>query len=217
MTTQTARFPRLLAVGLAAVGVSLAVGTAGLAYSAGARRAAPPAAVVAVFDLEKIFMNLDERKTKEGELKAYSEQLQKELDALANIAKDEASKADMMPDGPGKRAAIAKALEARANAQVKQKVSEAMIEQKRADTFIELYNKVNAGVKKMAQQNGYTIVLSTDEAAGIPPQAQTADIQRIMQLKRVFYTAPGHDISDELVTMLNNEFKAGVGAAPSGG
>jgi Skp family chaperone for outer membrane proteins len=196
-----------LCMAIGALGVG-GVG-AGMAYSAVARRAAPPAAVVATFDLERVFNSLEERTARQMEFKTYADSLQKELTDLEGKLKDEQSKVDALPEGPDKTKARAAFVEMRLNAEVKKKVAEALLEQRGGQTFVDLYRKINAGVATLAKQNNYTIVLSSDEKAVIPDGASSQDIQRVMQLRRLYYVAPGHDVTDDLITLLNNEFKAG--------
>jgi len=217
MGLQHGRWSKVVALSLALCGAGAVVGSASLAYSAGAARArlAPPTAVVAVFDLERVFGELEERKAREGDLQNYVKSLQGELDALVASAKDLTDKATTLPDGPEKSAAAAKAIEAQLQARVKKEVSDAMVENRKTTSFVDLYNKVNDAVKRLATQNNYTIVISTDEKAGIPMGADAQGIQRLMQLKRVFYTAGGHDITSDLVTLLNNEYKASAGNKPN--
>lgn len=211
MPIQHARWSRWLAWSFAGVGALTLVGATSLAYSAGARRLTPPPAVIATFDLQRVFTGMEERTAKEAELKAEVDRLQKEVLDLGNAAKDQEDKSKALADGPQKQAALAKAYEMAMNAEVKKKVAEGVLAQKQAQTFVELFNRVTAAAQGLAKQNNYTMVISSDDKAMVPDQATTQDIQRVMQLKRVFYAAPGHDISDDLVTMLNNEFKARAG------
>lgn len=207
------RFHPVLALSIGVGALALGVGSASVAYSA-AHRAAPPAAVIATFDLERVFGALEERTSKLGELDAMKKQLQGELDALANQIKDEKSKADNLAEGPGKTAAAAKVFEMQLNAEAKKKVSENLLELRGTQLLVELYRKIDAAASTLAKQNNYTMVISTDEKLTVPPNAPAQDVQRIMSLRRLYYVAPGHDITEDLVTLLNNEFKAGATTKP---
>ena len=187
-------------VGLAAV-TSIAVPIAA--------RLVPSAAVVATVNLETVLSNLDERVKVEGELMAYKDTLEGELKKLGTELGEMQSKLRVMSEGPDKKAAAVKFVETQLQAKAKQQVSEALIDQKRAETFRDLYLKISAAAQKMAEKNGYTMVISTDVHVKLP-EGPSNDIERTISLKRFLYVAKDHDISAELAQLMNNEYKAGV-------
>lgn len=181
---------------------------------AGQALAAPPAAVIATVDLEKVFDGLSERNTKQDELKVYGEGLLAELNKLGQQVKDEESKAALLPEGPERRAANARVVELKITVKVKQELYQAMLDQQRGEMFRYLYNKIAAAVKRMAQDNKYTLVIASDESVAVPAGVQSSEVQRVISLRRLLFVDPRHDITNDLITMMNNEFKA-VGGKPS--
>lgn len=200
-----------------ALGLILLGGAGGalVATPAAASRVAPTQAVIVTIDLERMFAGLEERMAREVELKGYGERLQKELDRMVQQATEEKGKADLLPDGPDKRAALEKALETQVNTRVKKEFYDALLERRRGETFQSLYRKISAAAKRMAEQNGYTMVIASDESVQIPANAPTGEIQRVISLKRLVYAGPGHDVTDQLITLMNNEFKTAGAAAPA--
>lgn len=185
------------AIGLIAAGVS--------------SRMAPPQAVIVTIDIEKVFDGIDERTSKQDELKIYGDGLKAEIDKLTKQMKDEDDKRGVLPEGPEKRAATARILEMQINARVKGELYNAMIDQQRAEMFRYLYGKITEATKRLATMNNYTLVIASDEKVPLPTGGQSADVQRVISLKRVLYSAPGHDATAELITLMNNEFKASGG------
>ncbi len=193
----------------------LAVSAASVAVTA--TRLAPAPATIATINLEEAIKNLDERSMREGELKGFSEGLQAELDKLVKQLKDEDNKMRTL-EGDQKREIASRILEMQATAEAKKKIYEARIDQRRGEVFRALYEKMIAASKRLAEQNGYSLVIANDEGVQVP-QGPSADIERTISLKRFLYVARSHDATAELVSLMNNEFKSGVGAAapmPSG-
>lgn len=199
---------RTIGMGLGALAL---MGVSAASVAVTASRLAPPPAVIATINLEEAIKNLDERSMREGELKGFSESLQAELDKLVKQLKDEDNKMRAL-EGDQKREAASRILEMQATAEAKKKIYEARIDQRRGEVFRSLYEKITAASKRLAEQNGYSIVIANDESVQVP-QGPSADIERTISLKRFLFVARSHDATTELVSLMNNEFKSGVGAA----
>lgn len=183
-----------------------------------AMRLAPPAPVIATLNLEEVIKNLEERSLREGEMKGFNQGLQGELDTLVKSMQDEQSKLAALSGGELEQA-TAKLLEMQANARVKKELYEAIIDRRRGKVFRELYNKIADASKRLGEKSGYTMVIASDESVQVPANAPSQDVERTISLKRFVFVSKGHDVTGELVTMMNNEFRAGGGSAapaPSG-
>jgi len=55
--------------------------------------------------------------------------------------------------------------------------------------------------------------MTSDEAAEIPHGGR-GDVNRAIGLKRMLYVEDAHDITQDVITMMNNQFAAGGGKAP---
>lgn len=173
---------------------------------------APPAPVIATLNLEELVKNLDERTSREGELKAYSDGMQDELNKIVKDINDQQAKLAAL-DGAEKKTATAKLLELQANARAKKEIFEAMIDNRRAEIFRGLYEKINDASKRLADKNKYTMVVAADDQVRISPTGASNDVERQISLRRFVWVDKAHDITPELITMMNNEFKNGGSAA----
>jgi Skp family chaperone for outer membrane proteins len=198
-----------------------AVAALGLGSYAVARNAeslagmfAPPAPVIVTIDMQKIFGGLTERMARQQELETMGGTMQKELDDLLAAGKSEAQKAEVMADGPEKAMAIDRLTEMQMQVRMKKELFEAKLDQRRADTFRILHAKISDACRRLAAQNKYTLVLTNDETNAIPGGMNTADTQKAISSKRIMFAEAGHDISNELVTFMNNEYSAAGGRAP---
>ncbi len=206
------RSPRSLALVLAGSIVAIAAVTSvGVPV---ALRFAPPTAVVVTVDLAKTLDQLKERADAEAALKAYGDSLQGELNKIAEEIKNQDSKIQAAPDIAARKAAAARLIEMRANAKVKKELFEALIDQRRGEVYKAIYDKMTAGAQQLAKQSGYTMVIVSDEGVKVP-EGPSQEIERTISLKRFMYIDPRHDITAELVTLMNNEYKAAP--APAAG
>jgi Skp family chaperone for outer membrane proteins len=190
---------------IAAAGLSTAVATSAL-------RLGPPAPVVATVNLEELVKQLDERAAREAELRSYSEGLQGQLDSLVKELNDAQAKIAAL-DGNERKNQAARVLELQAMARAKKEIFEAMVDARRAEVFRGLYDKINDASKRLAEKNKYTMVISADDSARIPPSAGSQDVERQISLRRFIFVDKAHDVTSELVAMMNNEFKAGGSSA----
>ena len=214
------RFSRS-AVTLAAL-TALAVGGIAAARNAEAISAmfAPPTPVIVTIDLQKVFSGLEERKGRQDELESMGKGMQEELDKLLAAGKDENSKMEALPaDGAERMAAAEKLTEMQLNIRVKKELFEAKLDQRRSNTFRLLYQKITDASRRLAVQSKYTLVLTSDEFVEIPGNLNTADTQKAISTKRFLFVDPAHDVSTDLITMMNTEFRAagtrGPGVAPA--
>lgn len=189
--------------------VALGLTAAGAGLGAGAFRAAPPPAVIAVADLERVFANLEERVALEADLTAYVKAKQDELDKMVQQIDNAKSKVDALPEGPEQSTAREEWITMTIEARTKKAVYDGLMDEKRGEIFRGLYAKITETSRRLAQSNGYGLVLASDEKVRLPEAGQSQDVTRVISLKRMLYVEPSLDVTDQLVTMMNNEFKAG--------
>jgi Skp family chaperone for outer membrane proteins len=195
---------------LVAAAASLVAGAALTSLAVPAMRLSKPA-VIATVSLDDVFTQLNERVDAEGKLDAKAREYKAELDTLQAEIKNQEKNLEFVEGQQAKKDAAVKLIQTRANGEVRAKVINALLDQAQGEAFAALYRKIETAAKQMAIKNGYTLVVVTDESLKIP-DGPSADIRRTISLKRFIYVdREAHDITGDLVTLMNNEFKAGVG------
>ena len=167
-----------------------------------------PPGGIATIDMEKVFNALQETIDKNNDLKNYTEGLKAELVKLRDNANAAFEVAKNLSPGQQREDKFREAAEMDINVQVKDRMFQAMVDRRQTETLRAINEKIADAAKRLAQKNGYSMVMSTDDAVRIPERAGSDDAKRIMSLKRFLYVAPEHDVSQELITMLNAEFAA---------
>lgn len=197
---------------IAAAALSTAFGTMAIAHTeahadTSATTLAPAAPIIAVVDLVKVYESLDELKARENDMKAAVAARQEEMQKLSKELEDDAKEIQNLPPGLDRQKRVQAFLEKQATAKVKKEVYEALLDQQRAESFRELYEKITLACKKIAESQGITMVIVNDDSVKIPPGSSTADVQRIITNKRILFVNKTHDISDEVISQLNLEYK----------
>lgn len=187
-------------------------GLMGLAVLAGwgmGRHQAEPTRV-AIVDMAKLLGGLDEGPAREAELNQRVQMWQAEVDELKREMENyEGDLAEANLTEGQRRDLQMKLYETRALAEAKFEARGQLIEALRGDIYRETYGKVLAAVEAIAEQYGYDLVVLDDRAEQIPPGVPGKSAIRIMQERTVLYASDALDITNLVVTHMNNEYAAG--------
>lgn len=208
MTVQSARFARSCVLALAGLALVGSVAFFGAKASATSVFRGPPAApVIAVVDLDAVLQGLNEKKEREAALQATLKELQNRVSGLGEDAKNEQAKLEQAP--PADKPALAKALREKIiRAEFEKQYSEKLLGETSGEVIRDIYLKIDAATERLAKQNGYQLVLASDEKNPIPERGATGDILRAIAGKRMLYVDPSLDITQEVIALMNNEYAA---------
>ncbi len=194
-----------LTLGIALVAAIAAALGAGVAAS---RQAAPSA--VAVVDIDRLSTDLEEFKIPREQFIAKQNAWTEELKALQARLASLDEELDLIPEG---------STDARINKIIQRTTVESEIKTKgqlfqqasdleQAKLFKRMYDKIADGAARIAQRDGIDLVLVDDRIFAIPATNRAAQ-SAMLESKKVLYASEPVDLTDELLTMLNNEFSAG--------
>jgi len=202
------------AVGIAAIAGSAAVSGA---FGRGAlpRQAAPAPVNIALVDLARLMDGLQELKDRNETVKVRAEELGAALGELDRKIKQidaDLKSADIVPESARKRrgAMFKERFESQTLLEARNRASKELLEFEKGDIIREVYLKVVAGVDAFAKQEGFDIVMLDDRAMQLPSQASMRDFNQIIVNKRVLFAREGLDVTDRLVTVMNNDYAASV-------
>lgn len=212
-STQPAAWRRSVAV---ATLCSLCI-LVGVSWSASATTTARPAATssaVAVIDLNRLIEGLTEYQEIVARLIAEGEAGQKSLaDINARIRAVEAE-LETLKDRTS-QAWLNKALE-RAELQEVGEARVKILRQKqelgKGEAMRAIYSKVTDAVARLGQQDGWDLIMLDDRDLLPRPREDrlvtASDMNQYVVTRRVLFVSPRVDITEHLITMMNNEFKA---------
>lgn len=194
-----------ITVGVTLVAAIAAALGAGVATS---RQAAPT--TVAVVDIDKLSTSLEEFKVPREQFiakqNAWSEELRGLQTRLASLTEE----LELIPEDN---------TDARINKIIQRTTIESEIKTKgqlfqqasdldQAKLFKRMYDKISDGATRIAKRDGIDIMIVDDRIFAIPATNRAAQSQ-MLESKKILFASETVDLTDELLTMLNNEFSAG--------
>lgn len=207
-TNPNSRAVAILGRGLAVLALGAAVSLAWHA-NASSRPPATPTAVATV-DLVSVLNGLEEKQVLETKLQASLDSRQKQLDDL--VKQLETVQADIQTLSPGTdayREKVRQLVELRNLAQTRRQILEQIIAAERATMLRDLYGKIAAAVQRISERDGWDIVLMDDSAFPLPQgDVSDRDMERAIVSRLIVYRHESVMITGEVVTLLNNEYKA---------
>lgn len=188
-----------------------------LAWQAGANAARPPAnpTAVAVVNLPKVLQSLDERTVRQDAMTKATESRQKQLDELTKriealtLELDPKEGGTIKPGTSEYRDKLIQLRELQVTLDARFKLLEQVLSFERGTIMRELYVKIDGAVKRIADRDGYDVVLLDDTDFKLPNEASQDDMNRAILARSVLYRHNSIDITEQVVQLLNNEFKAG--------
>lgn len=208
---------------LAAVLVAAAAGAAAVtaSYQAGATaRMAPAPSRVATVDLVKVVERLTERSDWEVQITALGKKIQDEFSAKRKALEEMARQMETAAEE--QRAGIRDRL-AFEQLQFEQweRIKKVEVDRERALMWQSMYRNIRAESQKLADAEGWDIVLVHDGVSEIQLQRESKtpleqQAQEQIVRRRVLYAAKSTDVTDQLVVRMNNARTAAAKGADAG-
>lgn len=209
----TIRFTRTtLALMLGAVAIAC------MSWQAGANAAGRPPATptaVAVVNLPRVLQSLDERNVRQEAMSASTAVRQKQLDELTKRIEALSTELDpktgtLKPGTTEYRDKVIQLRELQVTLDARFKLLEQVLSFERGTIMRELYLKIEDAVRRIADRNGYDVVILDDTDFKLPEEASQDDMNRAILARSVVYRHDSVDITDQVVLLMNNEFQAGA-------
>lgn len=193
---------------------------AATAWHAGANTATstvnrPPAqpTASATVDIVRIIDELEERTVLESQLEARIKARQAQLDEirtrLTGIQRDlDPETATLRPGTDEYKERVREFMEQRAVAEARRTALEQIISIDRGALRRQLFEKIRGAVGKIAERDGIDLVVLDDSVFPIPENAGGDDVFRAIITKGVIYRHDSIDITDRVITLMNNEYTA---------
>lgn len=167
---------------------------------------------IGIVDLERLINGLRETEARNRELEERAANWQKELNEVVTRLKDvENQLNNVLPrgDSPERRAKARELFELQSQAETRRRFFQQMIEAERGEIIRVMYEKVQAAVAAVAQAGAYDIVLLDDRKIDIPSLTRLEQVNTIIQNKKVIWAGNALDLTDQVLTRMNNDYAAG--------
>lgn len=188
----------------------------GLTFGAGAwgaRREAAPVmspvpTVIAVVDINKVLQGLNQRNTMLEDLRKRVDEHKTKTETSRTSLAAEETKIKSMAEGPAKLAAMKTFRENFLRARFEKDYNESLLNESEVEMLHDLYAKIDAAAETLAKQNGWHMVLASDERIEIP-KSSVEEMSQTIKLKRMLFVDPTLDVTADIITYMNNQFAAG--------
>ncbi|MBL4698026.1 MAG: OmpH family outer membrane protein [Phycisphaerales bacterium] len=188
---------------------AIAILVAAFAWQAGANAVRPTAqpSAIATVDIVEIIDQLKEREYREGELEINKNARQAQIDEVeAQLRVLEADLTDMKSGTNAYKEKGRQLLETRGLLKFRGEILNQMLSVDRGNVTREMYNKVTDAISRIAEREGYDIVLFDDSLFPITEDIPFADVYRSIVSRSVIYHHESADITNQVVTLMNAEF-----------
>lgn len=169
-----------------------------------------------VINIEKVINSLEELNIQQSRLDDLVTMRRKTVDDMAAQVKKVQEELKLMPENAAQRQAkLLELQELTFKLRVEGEVAFGIIDAQKGEIYADLFTKISDASARFAQRNGYDMVMSSDAIAQTPQQGTEQQIKAFIVSRRVIFASEKIDVTDQLITMMNNEYKAGASGANS--
>lgn len=166
---------------------------------------------IGIVDIGKLMNSLDELKARNEAVQARGAALADRLKQLESQIRDiETELKDVIPRTDVKRRSerLAEQFELRATLEARAKAYQQLINLENGDILMDLYTKVQDAAGNFARREGFDMIYLDDRAIRLPRAGTNEEYNDIIQRKRIIYANDSLDVTDALLTQMNNAYSA---------
>ena len=162
-------------------------------------------AVVATVDLERVFNECTWRTGAEMELDRRSQEFQKKAEQMREDAELLKQDLDLLLPGTDQyKKAERKYLQSAVEYRAFVEFSNAKLESLRATSRTEIFGKIQESAAAFARANNISFIITNDSVIDLQEGTDRQVIQQLL-LRRVVYADPDFDITEDLITWINEQ------------
>jgi len=195
------RFPRLetvLAIAFATV--------AAVAVLRPSASAVEPSKVATV-DLEKVFTSLKRYEAGLAKLKSLGETLEAQAKSAESKVRELQGELENFKDGSKEQAdALGKLQNAAGELRAVQQFVGAKLEVEKSRTLRDTYLAIKDAVRRLAEREGLDYILLDDSVVEMDP-ANASNTMSQISARRFLYASPKRDVTNQLIGLMNEEWK----------
>lgn len=186
----------------------LLAGNRSASASAGVASSRASATAVAIVDLERVMLGLEEKAKRESDMKGRIATFQTTMDDLKKTLEGLTKQLELTPveNVAARREIKQKQIETAALADARKQALQTLISIETGEILRAMYTKINDAVDRIAEKDGWDMVLLDNRSIKMPETVTDREINFIIQSRTVLHAANSIDITDEVITLMNNEY-----------
>lgn len=167
------------------------------------------APVIASVRISEVINGLDELKEREAELRLFIEDQKAGIKKIGEELQTLVDELNILPNGAAeKKEMVQKAMRLRLSLEVEGEISSQLIDQRRGEVYADIFTKITKSSQDLARREGYHLIIADD--SGVEIKASTEqNVRAGILTRRVLFSDPALDVTDDLVLTMNNAWKAG--------
>jgi Skp family chaperone for outer membrane proteins len=172
-----------------------------------------PATSIALIDVNRLIGSLHEVQELGQRLQADFNKRRRELEEIATRIRDIDSDLEMMRDqrSTARIERLGQKFEAEQQLEARRKVLQRLVDLQEGEMTRGIVLKVVASAERLAERDGWDLILFDDrDLLRVPAEGHIfgEQMNQLMMARRIAVASDRIDITDQLITMMNNEFKA---------
>lgn len=174
---------------------------------------APAPINVGLVDLALLMNNLQELKDRNDQTMGKGKSLEGRLEEVKTQMKTiETELKEVIPETDTKLRLekVAQQFELQATYEARLKAYQRIIDLDHGDILNDVYPKVVDAIKRFASKEGLDVIMVDDRPIPLPRNGTVKDYNEIIQRKRILFARDGLDLTEQLTTMMNNEYAASL-------
>jgi Skp family chaperone for outer membrane proteins len=191
---------------------------AGISATAQTTRPSRPATVVAIVNLAKVMDGLDEAKDAKTRLEEQVNASKKKLEEINDRLKKIDGDMDLLKEKKESkeyRQMVYEKLELASTGKARSEILQQLIDEEEGTTVRGMYVRMADAINRLAAAEGIDLVLRDDRDI-IPPERTNQgrpltgrEVRGIIDQRSMMAASERIDITSQVITMMNNEFKGG--------
>ena len=180
-------------------------------WNASATSSRPPAQATAIgtVDIMVVLEGLNERDVLQAQLDERTKLRQAQLDeVLKDLGTLEEDMKLLNPGTDEYRQKLQEGIEKQPLAKTRREVLMQIVSIDNGTVMSELFSEIESAIQNIAQREGYDIVLFDDTSFEVPTDVPNPDVVRAIITKSIIYRHDSIDITQQVITLMNNEFGA---------
>lgn len=180
---------------------------------ANAVQSAKPA-TIGLINIETVMNGLAEIEDQQKRIDALMAQRRRTIDEMSKQLGAAQEELKLLPENSPQRTSKTREIqEMGIKLRVEGEVAVALIDAQKGEIYANLFRKVEDASKRFADRNGYDMILSSDAFADVRDGTEQ-QVKSFIVSRRVIYSSKQIDVTDQLLTMMNNEYRANASRNP---
>lgn len=169
---------------------------------------------IGLINMESVMNGLAEIEDQQKRIDALMAQRRRTIDEMSRQLTAAQEELKLLPENSSQRVSKSREItEMSIKLRVEGEVAVGYIDAEKGEIYANLFRKIEDASRRFAERNEFDIILSTDAFAEVRNGTEQ-QVKSFIVSRRVIHASKQIDVSDQLLTMMNNEYRANATSRP---